>query len=307
MSRSVFPSEGRRTRLPVAALGLAAILACGWITTGCGSREDPLLALSSAEALQMGHEFLEAKKYYQARRHLLHAFEVSPNSPGGREGLLLAADTFYLQGGEANLIQAESKYRDFLNRFPTSDKAAYVQYQLANSLLARIKRADRDQSITQKAYDAFQEVIRLYPTSEYAGQAREQVRVVRDRMAEHEMTVGRFYLSYLPTSALPRFETVLEEYPDYTQRDELYFYLVEAYLHARKPQEGLDTLARLRREFPDSEYTRKLAKGKLEKSLVEQLAAKAAAEAAQEAETSEGDADTTASEGGQDSTEVDGR
>ena len=93
---------------------------------------------------------------------------MEPNSTIGRESLLLAADTYYLQGNNANYIQAEAKYRDFLNRFPTSEQSAYVQFQIANSLAKRMERPDRDQAVTRKALEAYQDLIRLYPTSEYA-------------------------------------------------------------------------------------------------------------------------------------------
>ena len=35
---------------------------------------------------------------------------------------------------------AEGKYRDFQTRFPTSRRAAYVQYQIANSLIERLEK-----------------------------------------------------------------------------------------------------------------------------------------------------------------------
>ena len=101
---------------------------------------------------------------------------MEPNSAVGRESLLLAADTYYLQGGTTNYVQAEAKYRDFLNRFPTSDQAAYVQFQIANSLAKRMEKPDRDQNVTRKSMEAYQELIRLYPTSEYAAQAQEQMK-----------------------------------------------------------------------------------------------------------------------------------
>ena len=162
--------------------------------------DDPILRLSAEESLATGKELLAREKYARARPYFTHAFEVEPNSAVGREALLLAADTYYLEGGSANFVQAEAKYRDFLNRFPTSEQAAYVQFQIANSLAKRMEKPDRDQTVTRKALEAYQELVRLYPTSEYAAQAQEQIEVVRANLAEHEFVVGRFYLRY----GLPR-------------------------------------------------------------------------------------------------------
>ena len=132
----------RRPNRTLRALAVLAVLALGSAAGGCrsGGGDDPVLRLSSAEALEQGKELMAQEKYSKARRYLSQAFEVEPNSRSGREGLLLLADSYYLAGGEVNWIQAEAKYRDFLNRFPTSDQAAYAQYQIANSLAERVEK-----------------------------------------------------------------------------------------------------------------------------------------------------------------------
>ena len=232
-----------------------------------GSKTDPVLALSSEEALVQGKELLANEKYYRARRYLTHSFEVAPNTAMGREALLLAADTYYLQGGEANYVQAEAKYRDYLNRFPTSEFAAYVQFQLGNCLAKRTKKPDRDQRSTEKALTAYEEVLRLYPTSEYAAQARDEIRVVRNRLAEHEFAVGRFYISYgISIAAVHRLEGLLESYPDYDQRDKIYLFLGRAYIALGNPIKALESFGRLRQEFPESEYVKKIPEVKLPKA-----------------------------------------
>jgi len=235
-----------------------SILASATLGCGGGIKDDPILRLSAEEALAEGKSLLEQEKYNKARRHLIHAFEVEPNSRSGREALLLVADTYYLQGGRLNFIQAETKYRDFLNRFPTSDQAAYAQFQLANSLAKRIGRADRDQSSTIKAYEAFEELMRLYPTSEYAEQAGEQIRLVVDSLAEHEFVVGYFYQRYgNHLGAIERFEYLLENYSKYPERDKVLFYLGSSYREGKTREYKLKALSafkRLREEFPESEY-----------------------------------------------------
>ncbi len=243
-------------RRPSRALFLAvalAALACG------GGREDPILRLSAAESLAQGKVLLDRKEYAEARKYLTHAFEAEPNSAAGREGLLLAADSLFLQGGTQNLIQAEAKYRDFQNRFPTSDRAPYVQFQIAKSLARRMEKPDRDQKMAAQALDAFEALLRLYPTSEFAAQAEEEVRKVKDHLAEHEFSVGNFYLRFgLPPAAVQRFEGLLANYPDYGHRDKVLYHLGLAYRKQEKPAESQDAFERLRRDFPQSPYVNEL-------------------------------------------------
>jgi outer membrane protein assembly factor BamD len=225
------------------------------VLPGCRSagREDPILRLSAAEALEMGKELMEERKFHQARRYLSHAFEVEPNSVSGREALLLVADSLYLQGGGHNLIQAEAKYRDFLNRFPTSDRASYVQFQIANTLAKRVERPDRDQSATRQAVRAYDELLRVYPGSEHVSEAEERRGELLELLAEHEFLVGRFYYRYgLPSAAVGRYEYLLENYPSYTEMDKVYFQLGLAKSKLGEKEEAQQWFDRLREEFPES-------------------------------------------------------
>ena len=153
-------------------------------------------------------------------------------------------------------MQAEAKYRDYLNRFPTSEQASYVQFQIANSLAKRMEKPDRDQTTTRKALEAYEDLVRLYPTSEYAAQAQEQRELVRSNLAEHEFVVGRFYLRYgSPRAAVLRFEYLLENFPQYPQKDKVLFHLGLAHQEAQSPEDAAKVFQRLRDEHPDSNYT----------------------------------------------------
>ena len=242
----------RHSRLLTAALfalTLPAVSACR-----SGVTQDPIL---------QGKAWLAKEKYAKARPYFTHAYEVEPNSATGREALLLAADTYYLEGGSTNYIQAEAKYRDFLNRFPTSAQAGYVQFQIANSLAKRMERPDRDQSVTRKALDAYQELVRLYPTSEYATQAQQQIKLVNANLAEHEFIIGRFYMRYgVPYPAAERFQFLLDTYPDYPDKDKVLYNLVLAYRQSNRPDEAKKALDRLRTEYPNSHWLAQLPERK---------------------------------------------
>jgi outer membrane protein assembly factor BamD len=244
----------KRAYLPLKT-ALLVLLALTAASCRSGPKEDPILRLGAEESLAQGKELMAKKKYGRARPYFTHTFEIEPNSGVGREGLLLAADTYYLEEGSANYVQAEAKYRDYLNRFPTSAQAPYVQFQIANSLAKRMEKPDRDQSGTRKALDAYQELIRLYPTSEYAQQAQEQIKLVQANLAEHEFQIGRFYLRYgLPFAAIERFDYLLATYPSYHDRAKVYYHLGVAHQKMGHTEEAQKAFDRLRTEAPDSPW-----------------------------------------------------
>ena len=252
----------RRGAQILLAVALALTAACG------GVKDDPILRLSSAEALEIGKQLLEDEKFTQAREHLVHAFEVEPNSETGREGLLLAADALFLRGGYQSYVEAEQRYRDFLNRFPTSDQAAYAQFRLAASLAERMEKPDRDQQTARQALTEFENVRRLYPTSQFAGQAAQRIVEVRNHLAEHEFVVGAFYYRFrTPTAAGNRFREMLEQYPDYPEPDKILAHMCLTYrlvLQQIPSRLGLDRYEylreacdRLRNDFPGSPWIKK--------------------------------------------------
>lgn len=263
--------------LTVVALGAA----------GCflgGPKNDPILQLAAQESLEQGKALMEEGKYNKARDYLTHAFEVEPNSRTGREALLLVADCYFLDGGVGNYIQAEAKYRDFLNRFPTSDQAAYAQFQIANSLAQRMEKPDRDQSATMDALSAYRELMRLYPTSEYAEEASEKLDVVRENLAAHELTVGRFNYKFRNyQGAKIRLENLVENYPEFSKLDEALYLLGMTYRQSNSPElwvQAIDTFERLHREFPQSPYTEDIPSlARLRERIEEAEAEEAAAQA----------------------------
>ncbi len=243
-------------------------------STACrGKRDDPILRLSAAEALELGKQYMGEKKYFKARRHLTHAFEVEPNSRSGREALLLAADAYYLHGGSDNYIKCEAKYRDFLNRFPTSDKADYAQFRVASCLARRVEKPDRDQKVTLEARRAFEELMRLYPNSEYIPEARQEIRNVDNLLAAHELVIGDFYAKFygqgICQATINRLEDVPERYPNFDQLDAVYFNLGVAYRRCRQQDDGDRAFETLRRDFPDSPYVDKI--DKFEKEFTKQV------------------------------------
>ena len=252
-----------------------ALLPVLLLAAGCGKRrDDPILRLSAAEALEIGKQLLEQEKYFKARQHLTHAFEVEPNSRSGREALLLAADAYFLHGGPDNYIKCEAKYRDFLNRFPTSDKAGYAQFRVAQCLARRVEKPDRDQKVTRDALRAYEELLRLYPSSPHIPEARQDMQEVIDRLAAHELVIGSFYTTYygrgICAATIQRLKDLHTEYPTFSEMDAVHFHLGVAYRRCRQPEDADREFETLRRDYPDSGFVAKMEN--FEKKFAKKLA-----------------------------------
>jgi outer membrane protein assembly factor BamD len=89
----------------------------------------------------------------------------------------------------------------------------------------------RDQARADKAIDALQEVVRKYPNSEYAIQAKKKIDMARDQLAGKEMSIGRYYMQKRDyTAAINRFKTVVTQYQTTRHVEEALERLTEAYM-----------------------------------------------------------------------------
>ncbi|MBF0099316.1 MAG: outer membrane protein assembly factor BamD [Desulfobacterales bacterium] len=106
-------------------------------------------------------------------------------------------------------------YEEFENLHPRNEYIPYVIYQIGQCYFEQIKSIDRDQSVSQKALSLFKRLVKQYPESEYADQAKPKINTCTKNLAEHELYVGLFYFKTNHyKAALKRFEMIISDYPE---------------------------------------------------------------------------------------------
>jgi outer membrane protein assembly factor BamD len=260
---------GRARRWTAGGAAALAIL----LVSACSGTKKPdaitqeLLSKPKEQLFEKGKALIERKKYEQGRKYLTFVFETYPNDPLGRDALLMVADSFFKQGGTTGYTEARFRYRDYLNRYPGASRRDYARYQFALTYDKEIENPDRDQTSTREAIDQYRALIREYPTSGFAGAARERVRVLSDLLAEHEFSVGYFYMRKgAPAAALARFAELEQRYPEYGARDKLLFYSARVLEKLGRREEADRYYGRVITEFPDSEFAKKARDARGQKS-----------------------------------------
>jgi outer membrane protein assembly factor BamD len=175
-----------------------------------------------------------------------------PYSDWARKSLLMSAYAFYNAGDFDSCIGAATRY---VTLHPGSPDAAYAQYLIAASHYDQIPDISRDQGRTEKAIAALEEVVRKYPTSEYAISAKAKMEGARDQLAGREMAVGRYYMEKRDyTAAINRFKTVVTQYQTTRHVEEALARLTEAYMAIGIVGEAQTAAAVLGHNFPDSRW-----------------------------------------------------
>ncbi len=195
---------------------------------------------------------LEAGAYLDAARFFEEVERQHPYSVWATKAQLMAAYSNY----EA------SKYDDavigldrFIQLHPGNRDTPYAYYLKALSYYEQITDVSRDQLGTEKALKSLREVIRRYPRSKYARDARLKIDLTRDHLAGKEMSIGRFYLrkkEYI--AAINRFKRVVDNYQTTTHVPEALHRVAEAYAAIGMTEEAKKAAAVLGHNYPGSEW-----------------------------------------------------
>jgi len=224
---------------------LLSLAACG------GKQAEPQNA--AEEYFQQGEAYFESNLYDDA----IASWEKVRDTFYSPELSMLAelkiAEAYYVSERYA---EAATAYSDFLEQHPNDFRAPTILYRLGLSYYQQIRSADRDQTATENALAAFQELLRRFPDDRNAREASSLIQRCKTRLAEHEVYVGWFYLRYeFYQAAINRLENILAEFPEYYYRDEAFFYLGQAYLKNKQPEKARQIFSKLFKQFPGSDYT----------------------------------------------------
>ncbi len=240
-----------KSRLRSSAVVLCAA-AAALALAGCAAKkakpdlayiERPVDQLYAAGAIQLDqHHWNEGVTYFKEveRQH--------PYSEWSRRAIMMQAYAHYESN---NYEEAVADANRFIELYPGTTAAAYAYYLKAECYFEEILDVGRDQAASQQALSGMREVVRRFPHTEYAEDARLKIDMINDQLAGKEMTIGRYYLRAGDTiSAIGRFKTVVDKYQTTSDTPEALYRLVEAYLTLGLVDEAKRNAAVLGYNFP---------------------------------------------------------
>ncbi len=171
-----------------------------------------------------------------------------PDSVWARRAQLMSAFCSYQANKYDDAVATADQY---ISLHPGSQEVAYAFYLKAISLYEQIVDVGRDQSKTQGALVALQDVVQRFPDTEYARDATLKIDLTQDHLAGKEMEVGRYYLTrgnYI--GAINRFRVVVDQYQTTPQIAEALERLTESYYSLGLDSEAQTAAAVLGANYP---------------------------------------------------------
>jgi len=236
----------------------ALLLACAIVipAAGCARNktgsDTAYIARDVNSLYALAKQKLDKGQYEDAAKLFDEVERQHPYSVWARRAQLMSAFSYYMA---QKYPEAISSAQRFLTIHPGNKDAPYAHYLIAMSHYQQIEDVTRDQASTANAQQAFGELMRRYPDSRYASDARLKLDLINDHLAGKEMEIGRFYQrSGKWLAATLRFRKVVEQYQTTNHTPEALERLVECYLALGIPQEAQKAAAVLGRNYPGSDW-----------------------------------------------------
>jgi outer membrane protein assembly factor BamD len=246
----------RPSTLLLAAVAVLPLAACAH--GGKKGADTAYVARDVSSLYTAAKKSMDSGDYEQAAKLFDEVERQHPYSAWARRAQLMSAFNYYLARKYTESISSAQR---FITIHPGNAEAPYAQYLIGMSYYQQIDDVTRDQSTTQQASDAFGELIRRYPDTRYAADARIKLDLISDHLAGKEMEVGRFYQrSGQWLAATYRFRSVVDTYQTTTHTPEALERLVECYLALGIPEEAQKSAAVLGRNYPESYWYRQSLK-----------------------------------------------
>ncbi len=205
------------------------------------------------------------KGNYEVGRYLFSTIITAyPDSQYLPMAKLAVADSFYLEGTTAALIQAGAAYQDWLTFFPTHPLSDDAMLKVAEAEMRQMGLADRDVSHARKAEQRLKALLQQFPNTNLRTDVELRLREVQDNLAMHNLQVARFYLDARYKGgkgglkgAQSRLRENVEKYPYFTWMAENLFRLGYTYQQEEETDEAAKYYQRIVRDHPNSEYAEK--------------------------------------------------
>jgi outer membrane protein assembly factor BamD len=227
------------------------VASTAWLTA-CATAPTGDLTGTVGSLYNDGMDALQAGQYSTAVHNFEELQRQFPYSGWASRSEVMAA---YAYVQDEKYDEALVALDRFTRTHPGNPLLPYAFYLKGLVYFNQMSDVNRDQSATQEALAAFNEVVNRFPESDYARSAKFKITLCTDHLAGKDMVVGRFYQNegqFLP--AINRFKYVVENYQTSSQTPEALYRLTESYLALGVTDEATRAAAILGHNFPGSSW-----------------------------------------------------
>ena len=201
--------------------------------TSCAKKEKTSLVVEEDAEQQMirafkeGYDEFEAGDALYAAKKFNEAELLFPQSSWAPKAALMAAYVYYAQD---YYFDAEFELKRFIKTYPQNQDISYAHFLLAMCYYEKIVDEKKDLGPLLQAQEKFNFIIKNFPNTDYALDARYKLDLIQDYLASKEMYIASHYMKKRKwIASINRYKTVVEQYEKTIYVEEALHRLVELY------------------------------------------------------------------------------
>ena len=201
--------------------------------TNCTKKENTSFIVEEDAELQMIRAFKEGYDEFRngdalfAAKKFNEAELLFPQSSWAPKAALMAAYVYYSQD---YYYDAEAELQRFIKTYPKHEDISYAHFLLAMCYYEKIVDEKKDLGPLIRAQEKFNFIVKNFPNTDYALDAKYKLDLIQDYLASKEMYIASHYMKKRKwIASINRYKTVIEQYEKTIYVEEALHRLVELY------------------------------------------------------------------------------
>ncbi len=230
------------------------VLGSLWYHAGCRKKTQTVYQDQPFEALcSQGYRFLERNKYKEAQGFFTEAEMQHPLHAKAPEVLILGAYAAYKA---KEYVESALILDRIILLFPEHPWLAYSHYLRALCYYRTVLRPLSDSRNAEKALDAFETIVSLFPNTPYATDSLAKKALMIEHLATKERLLAEWHWKKKSViGALSRYQSLVQRYPTSTQVPEALYRIVVCHSRLGLRREALSLLDILKTRYRENIWT----------------------------------------------------
>ncbi|MDR3208837.1 MAG: outer membrane protein assembly factor BamD [Rickettsiales bacterium] len=237
---------------------LLFLASCLLALVSCAGNNAPTNAAPPAlpEMYRNAYAKVDKDNYDEAAGIFLEIESTYPTSKWAADALVMAV---YSQYQAERFADALATIDRFMRFHPGHEDAAYMLYIKGMCYYRQVSDVRREPGMSNYAMSAFNQLLQRFPKSEYAKNAKNKIMILKNYIAGKIMYSARRDLARqnYPV-AITNLQKIILQMQDTQMTPEAMFRLTEAYAAIGLPEQAAGYAEMLRKNFPESVWTKKL-------------------------------------------------
>ena len=203
------------------------------------------LYAEGVRALKEGDAFYAGKRFREVEN-------LFPQGKWAAKASLMASYSDYSRSAYSNAIFNLERH---IKNYPADENISYAHYMIAMCYYEQILDEKKDLTPLLKAKEKFEFIMKTFPDTDYATDARYKIDLIVDQLAAKEMSIASFYVEtkkWIP--ALNRLKLVVEKYDRTVFVEEALHRLVEVYYRLGLTEEAKQAASILGYNYKSSDW-----------------------------------------------------